>query len=93
MLDQIQELMDGIRQVSDNIAHDLKTPLFRLRQKLEALNVEAESRADHTQALQGALAEADRLLNLFNALLRIARLETESRKTAMTMLSLSRTGR
>ncbi|HCL94721.1 MAG TPA: two-component sensor histidine kinase, partial [Gammaproteobacteria bacterium] len=89
MLDQIQELMDGIRQVSDNIAHDLKTPLFRLRQKLEALNVEAESSAGHAQALQGALAEADRLLNLFNALLRIARLETESRKTAMTMLSLS----
>ena len=89
MLDQIQELMDGIRQVSDNIAHDLKTPLFRLRQKLEAMNVEAGSSADHTEALQGALAEADRLLNLFNALLRIARLESQSRKTAMTMLSLS----
>ena len=89
MLDQIQKLMDGIRQVSDNIAHDLKTPLFRLRQKLEAMNVEAGSSGGHTEALQGALAEADRLLNLFNALLRIARLESESRKTAMTMLSLS----
>ena len=89
MLDQIQELMDGIRQVSDNIAHDLKTPLFRLRQKLEAMNVEAGSSASHTQVLQDALAEADRLLNLFNALLRIARLESESSKTAMTMLSLS----
>ena len=89
MLDQIQELMDGIRQVSDNIAHDLKTPLFRLRQKLETMNVEAGSTADHNQALQDALAEADRLLNLFNALLRIARLESESRKTVMTMLSLS----
>ena len=89
MLDQIQELMDGIRQVSDNIAHDLKTPLFRLRQKLETMNVEAGSTADHNQALQDALVEADRLLNLFNALLRIARLESESRKTVMTMLSLS----
>ena len=89
MLDQIQELMDGIRQVSDNIAHDLKTPLFRLRQKLETLNAETGSIPDRAKELQDALAEADRLLNLFNALLRIARLESESSKTAKTALSLS----
>ena len=89
MLDQIQELMDGIRQVSDNIAHDLKTPLFRLRQKLESLTSRPSSDAEHRKELEDALAEADRLLNLFNALLRIARIESESTKTVMQRLSLS----
>jgi len=89
MLDQIQELMDGIRQVSDNIAHDLKTPLFRLRQKLESLTSRPSSDAEHRKELEDALAEADRLLNLFNALLRIARIESESTKTVMQHLSLS----
>ena len=89
MLDQIQELMDGIRQVSDNIAHDLKTPLFRLRQKLESLTSRASSDSTPAQELQDALAEADRLLNLFNALLRIARLESESARTIKQPLSLS----
>jgi|TARA_B100000315_G_C14595063_1_gene598422 signal transduction histidine kinase len=89
MLDQIQELMDGIRQVSDNIAHDLKTPLFRLRQKLESLTGRPSSDAGHREELEDALAEADRLLNLFNALLRIARIESESTKTVMQRLPLS----
>ena len=88
MLDQIQELMDGIRQGSDNIAHDLKTPLFHLRQKLESLTSQASSDAGSSKELHDALAEADRLLNLFNALLRIARLESESARTIKQSLSL-----
>ncbi|MCH1521700.1 MAG: HAMP domain-containing histidine kinase [Arenicellales bacterium] len=88
MLDQIQELMDGIRQVSDNIAHDLKTPLFHLRQKLESLVSRESSDESNSQELQAALNEADRLLNLFNALLRIARLESESARTIKQPLSL-----
>ncbi|HCK75761.1 MAG TPA: two-component sensor histidine kinase [Gammaproteobacteria bacterium] len=89
MLDQIQELMDGIRQVSDNIAHDLKTPLFRLRQKLESLTSGTSPDPAASLNLQDALAEADRLLNLFNALLRIARLESESARTIKRSLPLS----
>ena len=89
MLDQIQELMDGIRQVSDNIAHDLKTPLFHLRQKLESLTSQASSDVDSSNELHDALTEADRLLSLFNALLRIARLESESTKTIKQPLLLA----
>ena len=62
MLDQIQELMESIKQVSDNIAHDLKTPLFRLRQHLECLSKLSEISPEHSQALVQSLSEADRLL-------------------------------
>jgi signal transduction histidine kinase len=75
MLDRIFQLMEGIKHVSDNIAHDLRTPLTRLRNKLEntLLQVENDEQREH---VAGAVAEADQLLATFNALLRIARLET-----------------
>ncbi len=89
MLDQIQELLDGIRQVSDNIAHDLKTPLSRLRQRLESLRESSALESDQARALEQAINEADRLLGLFNALLRIARIESESISTDVQPLALS----
>ena len=89
MLDQIQELMESIKQVSDNIAHDLKTPLFRLRQHLESLSKLSEISPEHTQALVQSLSEADRLLGLFNALLRIARIESEAVKKALQPVKLA----
>ena len=89
MLDQIQELLDGIRQVSDNIAHDLKTPLSRLRQRLESLRESSALESDQARALEQAINEADRLLGLFNALLRIARIESESISTDVQPLTLS----
>ena len=79
MLDQIQRLMDGVRHVSDNIAHDLKTPLMRLRNRLETLSHTCD--ADHDEA-EHALAEADAMLATFNALLRIARIEAGARREA-----------
>lgn len=78
MLDQIQYLMDGVRQVSDNIAHDLRTPLTRLRWRLEQLQEGGES--DRRELLEQALADADGLLDTFQALLRIAEVEAGSRK-------------
>ena len=75
MLDRIQQLMDDIRRVSDNIAHDLRTPLARLRQHLEEARRREYADARSAHDLENAIAEADSLLSTFNALLRIARIE------------------
>ena len=75
MLDRIQTLMEDIRRVSDNIAHDLRTPLTRLRQHLEQARQEEQHDSKSAANLESSIREADSLLNTFNALLRIARIE------------------
>jgi signal transduction histidine kinase len=75
MLDEIQRLMGGIRHVSDNIAHDLRTPLTRLRHKLETLSDESLTDVDRQTKIEESIAAADQLLVTFSALLRIARIE------------------
>ncbi len=76
MLNQIESLMESVRRVSDNIAHDLRTPLARLRNRLEELNLDSDQSDSGRVILEQALEEADGLLNTFNALLRIARIES-----------------
>lgn len=75
MLDRIQTLMEDIRRVSDNIAHDLRTPLTRLRQHLEEARQEEKADSRTAANLENSIKEADSLLVTFNALLRIARIE------------------
>jgi signal transduction histidine kinase len=75
MLARIEQLMAGLREVSDNIAHDLKTPLNRLRNRVEQALREPYGEVAYREALERTIEEADGLIKTFNALLSIARLE------------------
>ena len=75
MLERIEALMDGLKQVSDNIAHDLKTPLTRLRNHAEEALAKAGGDAGYRAALERTIEESDGLIRTFNALLMIARAE------------------
>lgn len=84
MLDRIGDLMTGLQHVSDNIAHDLKTPLTRLRNRAEGALRIAGSPDDYRKALEGCIEESDNLIRVFNALLTIARLESGQAHAAMS---------
>ncbi|WP_454848773.1 sensor histidine kinase [Rhizobium binxianense] len=88
MLERIEKLNEGLRQVSDNIAHDLKTPLTRLRNKAaDALDMDnGEARRS---ALEGIISESDQLIRTFNALLMISRVEAGSVAAEMSEIELS----
>ena len=91
MLERIETLMDDVRRVSDNVAHDLRTPLGRLRTRLEQLRDTGGDPASAALA-EAALGEADQMLATFNALLRIARIETRQRRHAFERVDLAAIG-
>jgi signal transduction histidine kinase len=89
MLDRIASLMEALRQVSNDIAHDLRTPLGRLRQRLDEVRRNAGSVVEYETAVDHAVAETDEILDTFAALLRIAQIESGTRKAGFRSVDVS----
>jgi signal transduction histidine kinase len=87
MLARIEELVESIRRVSDNAAHELRTPLARLRTHLESLA--DASQAEANQQIEMAISEAERLESVFDAVLRITRLETRRHGSDAELLDIA----
>ncbi len=90
MLDQIERLLASVKQVSDNIAHDLRSPLARMRSRLEVTLMEPPDAAADREAIRRTIAEADALLETFNALLSIARAEAGAARDHFEPVELDR---
>jgi signal transduction histidine kinase len=89
LFDSNQSLLESLRQVSSNIAHDLRTPLSRLRQGLEEARAQTGNQTSYEAAIDAAIAESDQLLATFAALLRIAQIESGSRKAGFKTVDLT----
>ncbi len=89
MLDRLAALMENLRQVSSDIAHDLRTPLTHMRQRLERAQIEARSPEDYNAAMERALADSDELLAIFSALLSLSQIEAGIRPANRDQVDLT----
>ena len=87
MLDQIEQLINGIRDVSNSIAHDLRTPLAELRSRLEELSLTRPNTEETFAEVDAAVADVDRVIRIFNALLRLAEIDTGMRRSGFVQVN------
>ncbi len=92
MLDQIEQLVTGVQDVSNAIAHDLRTPLSELRARLEELAVERPPAEEAYAEIDAAIDDVDRVMAVFNALLRLAEIDSGSRRGGFVAVDLGRLG-
>jgi len=93
MLDQIEQLVHGVRDVSNSIAHDLRTPLAELRSRLEELSLTRPQPEETFSEIEAAVADVDRVIGIFNALLRLAEIDTGMRRSGFVPVNAAELAR